>query len=146
MLRDGILRLAILVASALLAQCRMAECNVALTDVNALSWSDEATVKYVNGDTTSLRDLDLVLHVDRSFESGELQLDISVATPDSLRYVERVTVPAVAQWRGNIRRTDIRMPYRRRVRFALEGKYSIGIKPVGEVRGVEAAGINFSNR
>ncbi len=146
MLRDGILRLAILVASALLAQCRIAECNVALTDVNALSWSDEATVKYVNGDTTSLRDLDLVLHVDRSFESGELQLDISVATPDSLRYVERVTVPAVAQWRGNIRRTDIRMPYRRRVRFALEGEYAIGIKPVGEVRGVEAAGINFSNR
>ena len=73
MLRDGILRLAILVASALLAQCRMAECNVALTDVNALSWSDEATVKYVNGDTTSLRDLDLVLHVDRSYESGEVQ-------------------------------------------------------------------------
>lgn len=146
MLRGGILRFAIFVAAALLAQCRMAECNVALTDVNVMSWSDVATVKYINADTTSLRDLDLVLHVDRSFDSGDLQFDISVATPDSLRYVERVTVPATAQWRGNIRRTDIRMPYRRRVRFALEGEYAIGIKPVDEVRGVEAAGINFSNR
>jgi len=143
---DGILRFAAVAASVLLAQCRAAEYDVRLADVNAVSWSDEAVVKYINGDTTSLRDLDLVLHVDRSFGNGELQLDISVVTPDSLRYVERVTVNAAADWRGNIRRTDIRMPYRRYVRFALEGEYAIGIRPAGGVRGVEAAGIGLSNR
>ncbi len=139
-----ILRSAALLASVSLTQCRMAECNVTLADVNVTSWNDEATITYLNSDTASLRNLDLVLHVDRSFDSRELQFDIAVTTPDSLRCVERVTVPTTAEWRGNIRRTDIRTPYRRNVRFACEGKYVISIKPVAEVNGVEAAGMNFS--
>ena len=122
----------------------MVECDVALTDVNVASWRDEAAITWFNSDTTALRDLDLVLHVDRSFDCRELQLEIAVTTPDSLRYVERVTVPATVEWRGNIRRTDIRMPYRHNVRFAREGEYIIGITPVVEVNGVEAAGMNFS--
>lgn len=133
-------------ASVTLVQCRMAECNVALADVNVISWSDEAVVTFCNDDTTALRNLDLVLHVDRSFDSRELRFDIAVITPDSLRCVERVTVPSSVRWRGNIRRTDIRMPYRRNVRFACEGEYAVGITPVGEVNGVEAAGMDFSKQ
>ena len=68
---------------------------------------------------------------------------INVAVNQFVR-VERVTVPATVEWRGNIRRTDIRMPYRHNVRFAREGEYIIGITPVVEVNGVEAAGMNFS--
>lgn len=134
---------AMIVATALFTQCRMAECDVMIVDVNAGMWDDKATLTLVNNDTAAMRDLDLILHVNDNFDAEEIQLDIKVLTPDSLRYTERVALPVAARRPKDGQRHDIAIPYRRNVVFRRTGKYAVEITPVEGVSGVEAAGIHF---
>lgn len=143
MLRKGILIPVLTAASLLLTQCRMVECNVKVVDVDTRLWSEKATVTFVNGDTTSMRDMNVMLHVNRTFEAERVQLEIGMLTPDSLRYCERVTLPVDIEWGVNQQYIDVELPYRRNVHLAHEGEYIISLTPVTAVSGVEAAGINF---
>ncbi len=135
--------LAAAVATVICTQCRMADCSVRIVDVNTDMWDDEATITFVNNDTAAMRNLDLILHVNKDFDADSISLDITVFTPDSLRYRERVALPVNARWNADMRQVDIEVPYRRNVVFAHEGKYTINMTPVAGVSGVEAAGINF---
>lgn len=143
MLRRSISILVAIVATLVCTQCRMADCSVRIVDVNTDMWDDEATITFVNNDTAATRSLDLILHVNKDFEADSISLDITVFTPDSLRYSERVALPVNARWSAEMRQTDIEVPYRRNVTFAHEGEYTINMTPVAGIIGVEAAGINF---
>ncbi|MBE6203841.1 MAG: hypothetical protein E7136_00855 [Rikenellaceae bacterium] len=135
------------IAILLMVQCRVVENTVVMEDVDVRSWTDTATVKYINDDTTTLRNLSVTLHVNRLYDSKEIALEISTMTPDSLRHTEQVVMPAVADWPSEIATTtDIEIPYREDVRFRCNGEYVVRITPRKEVVGVEAAGINFQSK
>ena len=57
----------------------MVENTVVMEDVDVRSWTDAATVKYINDDTTTLRNLSVTLHVNRLYDSKEIALEISGA-------------------------------------------------------------------
>lgn len=135
------------IAILLMVQCRVVENTVVMEDVDVRSWTDAATVKYINDDTTTLRNLSVTLHVNRLYDSKEIALEISTMTPDSLRHTEQVVMPAAADWPSEIATTtDIEIPYRESVRFRCKGEYVVRITPRKEVVGVEAAGINFQSK
>ena len=135
------------IAILLMVQCRVVENTVVMEDVDVRSWTDAATVKYINDDTTTLRNLSVTLHVNRLYDSKEIALEISTMTPDSLRHTELVIMPAAADWPSEIATTtDIEIPYREDVRFRRKGEYVVRITPRKEVVGVEAAGINFQSK
>ncbi|MBR3775393.1 MAG: hypothetical protein IKL12_04720 [Alistipes sp.] len=105
------------------------------------------TVTYNNTDTTPLRDLNVTLHINRHFTASDIALEITTLTPDSLRYTESITLPIEAEWPGNnTMAIDVELPYRRDVHFSHEGEYSIILRPLQSLQGVEAAGINFQTK
>ena len=127
-----------------LTQCHVAESPVAMGDVSIDGWTEPVTVSYKNVNPDALRDLNVTLHVNRRFKAQNITLEISTFTPDSLRYQESVTLPVKAQWPNTKATTiDIALPYRRDVRFSHEGEYTMILRPLQSVVGVEAAGINF---
>ncbi len=128
----------------LLTQCRMSECNVVMADVDIDNWSDETELSYVNQQTVQNYDLSLMLHVNRRFRAEQLEVEVTMLTPDSLRYSERVVLPVEFSWEDTTTpTTDIALPYRTDVNLRCEGEYKMVITPQHSVVGVEAAGINF---
>ena len=135
------------IAILLMVQCRVVENTVVMEDVSVRSWTEATTIKYVNSDTTTLRNLSVTLHVNRLYNNDSIALEISTMTPDSLRYTEQVVMPATAEWPSeNATTTDVEIPYRKNARLRCEGEYVVRITPQKEVVGVEAAGINFESK
>lgn len=128
-------------------QCRVAESSVAMGDVSIDGWTEPVTVSYTNTDTAPLRDLSVTLHINRRFTAKHVALEITTLTPDSLRYTESVTLPVEAMWpSNNTMAIDVALPYRHDVRFSHEGEYSLILRPLQSLQGVEAAGINFQTK
>lgn len=136
-----------LMAVTMFTQCRVAESSVAMRDVSIDGWTEPVTVSYNNTDPTPLRDLNVTLHINRHFTVSDIALEITTLTPDSLRYTESITLPVQAEWPGNnTMAIDVELPYRRDVHFSHEGEYSIILRPLQSLQGVEAAGINFQTK
>lgn len=133
-------------ASMVLTQCRIAENTVVMEDVNISGWESSTVVKYQNRDTSSLRNMSLALHVNRLYYQEQIEVEICTMSPDSLRFTERVVLPAQAQWPSATAPTvDLEIPYRRDVHLRCEGEYVVSITPERSIRGVEAVGINFQS-
>ena len=136
-----------LMAVTMFTQCRVAESSVAMRDVSIDGWTEPVTVSYNNTDPTSLRDLNVTLHINRHFTASDIALEITTLTPDSLRYTESITLPVQTKWpSNNTMAIDVELPYRRDVHFSHEGEYSIILRPLQNLQGVEAAGINFQTK
>ena len=129
----------------LCVQCSKTELMVAMTDVNVRSWSDEATIEHENKDTSNQYDLDIVLHINDRFAANEVELEITMLSPDSLRCTEQVTISVNSQ-RPDVptaQAADITLPYRRDTKLSSKGNYIFRIKPLKPIVGVEAAGVHF---
>ena len=74
----------------------------------------------------------------------ELPLQITMFTPDSLRYTEQVVLPVKhQQLRPTAIAADIELPYREDVHLRCKGEYTWHITPSQNITGVEAVGIKF---
>lgn len=135
-------RMAIAAAAFLAASCVSPHGAVA-TDVSSASWSDPARITLANGDTTTLRDINLFLRCDDRFAEDTLTVRIRVCTPDSLRHEEPfvLVIPPAHTPAAISREADI--SYRRRVLLDRTGDYHLTITPCRPVKGVEAVGINI---
>ena len=128
-------------------QCGVTECEVVMTDVDAQCWDDSATISYQNSNTDVQRNLSVMLHINRHFDSNDIALEITTCTPDSLRYSEKVLLPIKVEWaNGVVDATDVELPYRRGANLRHKGEYKITITPKHPVKGVVAAGINFNSQ
>ena len=89
-------------------------------------------------------DMSVMLHINRSFKAEEVELQITMLTPDSLRYTEQVTLPVkLYDKHGAMAAIDVELPYRQNVELRRKGAYIWQITPVEEITGVEAVGISF---
>ncbi len=114
-----------------------------MEDVNPYGWSEMVEVEFENGDTTTQRDLYLVIRNNRDFRADSLPLRITLVNPDSAHYSEPVTAPMQHRRTPAALHPTDEIPYRRRVVLNRMGSYRICIEPLAEVRGVEAVGINI---
>lgn len=114
-----------------------------MEDVNPYGWEEMAAVEIENGDTATLRDLNLVIRANRDFRADSLHLELTLINPDSAYYAEEVSL-AMQHRRmpAALRMTD-EIPYRRSVVLNRMGSYRLVIRPLKEVEGVEAVGINI---
>ena len=127
----------------LFCSCSKKPDAVVMNDVNISDWSKTTTLVY-NNTTIGEVDMSIVLHVNRVFSAEEIALQITMFTPDSLRYTEQVTLPIeLKPERPTQAATDIEIPYRRNVEFRRKGEYIWQITPTTALNGVEAAGLSF---
>lgn len=125
--------------------CALRPNTVVMEDVNVKHWEQTATIVY-NNHSTQERNLSVMLHTTKAFEAEAITLRITMFSPDSLRHSEVVTLPiAPLKSRPSATSTDIEIPYRRGVTLKQEGEYTFQLTPIGSIRGVEAAGINFQS-
>lgn len=114
-----------------------------MEDVHPYRWQEAAEVRFENGDTTTLRDLRLVVRSNREFRNDSLRLKITLLNPDSAHYSEVVAAPMQHPHMPAALHLTDEIPYRRGVVLNRLGEYRILIEPQEEVRGVEAVGINI---
>lgn len=135
------------VAVLLFVQCSKADLAVSMTDVNINSWYETATIERINEDTESLYDLNIVLHINNHFRSDDIELEVTMISPDAVRHTERVALSCDSSWEGiTAHSNDIEIPYRRDVRLSTEGRYTFSLRPLTPLEGVEAAGIHFQKQ
>ncbi len=113
-------------------------------DVSSTAWSAPAVLDYDNADTTSLREMTLIVRHDDRMAGDSVTLLIVVCTPDSLRHEEslRIYIPQRNAAAALARETEV--PYRRKVRLAKEGTYRIEITPLRTVKGIGAVGMSIT--
>lgn len=129
-----------------LTQCRVRENTILMQSVDMRNWSNPVSVTYHNSDTTSLRNLSLTLHVNRLYEEEQIDVEVCMMSPDSLRYTELIALPTYPQWANPATlTTDVEVPYREGVKLRCEGEYIVTITPHRTMRGVEAVGMNFKS-
>lgn len=114
-----------------------------MCDVDIYGWNESAVVNTENGDTTTLRDIEIVIRANRNFRLDTLHLKVRVLRPDLSFYDQEVKLPIRHRRRPASLRLIDQIPYRRRVVLSMEGTYCFNLKPVGIVEGVEAVGINI---
>ena len=107
------------------------------------SWSRVKSLAYINIDTLSQRDLNIAIRYNDNFENNILPLRMTIMTPDSMLFEDTVMLqllrPATAL---SVSTTESR-PYRTDVVLNRKGAYIFAFKPLTEVRGVEAIGIEL---
>lgn len=125
-------------------QCRRVDNQVITRDVDIRAWEERVELEFDHGRQSTQCDMDIVLHVNRAFEQREVAFEITLFTPDSLSYSERVISEVDVEW-GNAARynTDVAIEYRRDIRLDREGVYRVAIRPLQTMAGVESAGINL---
>lgn len=133
----------IFISSLILTACSITPNMVAMSDVDNKDWSEAAQLTYTNSSIEQC-DMSIVIHVNHSFAMEELPLQITMFTPDSLRYTEQVVLPVKhQQLRPTTIAADIELPYREDVHLRCKGEYTWHITPSQNITGVEAVGIKF---
>lgn len=129
---------------ALFVYCGRVKNHVVCCDVDVRMWDERVEFVYENLAPQTMCDMDIVLHVNRTFKEKDLELEITLCTPDSLRYSERVKAPVSVEWGPTAEYfADVAIEYRSNVTLSHEGIYLVAIRPLRQIRGVESAGINF---
>ena len=135
------------IAVLLFVQCGKADLRVAMADVSISSWEESASVEYINNDTTTRYDMSIVLHTNSRFDFSDMELEVTMTSPDAIRHTERIALSCNSEQEAKASSGgDIEIPYRRDVRFAHKGEYHISLRPLQDVVGVEAAGITFQTK
>lgn len=138
------LRFVAIVAVAAVATGCITPHQSAACDVDPFGWSTTAEVVFDNADTLSLRDAEFFLRCDERFDTDTLTLRVATVAPDSLRFVEYVSLHIPPVTTPAPLTAEAVVPYRRRIRLAQQGAYRFFITPCRSVRGVEAIGIHFA--
>ncbi|MBR1961642.1 MAG: hypothetical protein IKA26_01625 [Alistipes sp.] len=137
----GIILAAVMVA---FSAC-LAPQSAHMTGVDARSWRRAESITYINNDTLSLRDMNIVLRHNSDLKQNTLPLKIAITTPDA-RYFEEIREVKLQQSKTafTVAATNS-IPYRTNVLLSQRGCYIISFEPLSEVRGVEAIGVEFSD-
>ena len=134
----------VVVCVAAMSGCGRLTNRVVCQDVNVMAWVDRAEVALEHEGDFRRCDMDILLHVNRMFDEESVALELTFTTPDSLRYSECVEVPVSVDWGTTAKYySDIVVEYRRDVKLKKDGIYSVSIRPLKPLRGVESAGVNF---
>lgn len=128
------------------AHCGRVTNHVVCCDVNVREWDESVEIVYENQTPQTMYDMDIVLHVNRTFQEKDVEFEIILTSPDSLRYSECIKAPASIDWGLAECFTDVSIKYRRDVTFLREGEYLVAIRPLKQMKGVESVGINFRKK
>lgn len=116
-----------------------------MADVDPRGWraGDAVVLKYENADTIGRRPLNLVLRCDRGFSLSALPLEITVTTPDSVSFTERIEADMHAGVSANKSGFEAIVPYRSNAVLDRSGTYLFAFSPLTpeSVKGVTAIGI-----
>ncbi len=130
----------------------MASCGVEsptqsyLSDVDPLMWRQVAPIAINNRDTTSMRDIAIVVRHQPHERLDSITLRITTQSPDSTRFTEKITIRLGAKRRRRLGATITEIvPYRENVVFGQRGIYNIGIYPTPPLKGVEAIGVEIES-
>ena len=123
----------LLILGSFLAGC-LHPTQAVMSDVDLYDWHEGAVVEVENGDTTTLRDLSLVIRSNRSFRADSIRLEL---------FIETVGFPMHHLHRAAALRNVDEIPYRRRVVLDRPGTYRITLTPTARIEGIEAVGINI---
>ena len=135
------------IAVLLFAQCSKADLRVAMADVSISGWEESVTIEYINNDTTSRYDMNIVLHTNNRFNFSDMELEVTMTSPDAIRHTERVALRCNTEQEAKASRGgDIEIPYRRDVKLSGKGTYHFSLRPLHPIVGVEAAGVNFQQQ
>lgn len=114
-----------------------------MTDTPVRGWREAVGITIDNSDTTTPRDLFLLVRRNGNFMGDTLSLAVDTFTPDSLHFCERADFPVLRTRRAAALRDVVRIPYRRRAILRRQGCYRIAFTPLGPVDGIEAVGIDL---
>lgn len=116
-----------------------------MVDINPRGWGagDAVILKYENTDTIGRHALSVVLRCDREFSLNALPLEITVTTPDSVSFTDRIEADMRAGVSANKSGFEAVAPYRSSVMFDRQGTYIFAFSPLTResVTGVTAIGI-----
>ena len=111
--------------------------------VNSILWSDVARITINNSDTTSLRNIDIIIRYNSNFVGDSLRLNVATTTPDSILFREEVVINMPRSVAPSVISNEMVVGYRRDVLFDKEGEYTMEFSPMSEVEGVKAVGVNI---
>ena len=111
--------------------------------VNSILWSDVARITINNSDTTSLRNIDIIIRYNSNFVGDSLRLNVATTTPDSILFREEVVINMPRSVAPSVISNEMVVGYRRDVLLDKEGEYTMEFSPMSEVEGVKAVGVNI---
>ena len=135
-------RLMIAIVAFTLCSC-IAPQNAAMVGVDVRSWVKVKSVVYENSDTLSLRNLNIAIRYNDNFEETSLPLKVVIMSPDTRIFEETITLQLLRPSTALAISTTESLPYRTNVSFGQKGTYVFAFKPLTEVRGIEAIGIEL---
>ncbi len=135
-------------AAAFTPGCGRSESRYSPVDPTGWNGADAVTVCISNTDTLSLRNMDIFVAYDpANTECGEVTFEITVTTPDSLRFTDTLglRLPDSGATAGNAMHTAT-AAYRHDARLLREGEYIFTIRHTSPqpLRGIRGVGIETS--
>lgn len=137
-----VLRMAVCAAIALLTGCISAHQSF-VVETSDREWAEPIEVIIPNEDTTSLRDVRIVLRHDNSFKRESLEVEIVAMRPDSVAYGESFVMHFADDRRSKSALHDVMCAYRGDVLFDMVGDYRISITPKQSQTGILAVGVDI---
>ena len=117
--------------------------NSVMVAVDLPKWSEAKSIVYKNSNTSAQHDLNIAIRYNDNFKETMLPLKIAIVAPDKRMFEDTVSLqlkrPATAL---TVSTTESR-PYRTNIILDQEGEYIFAFKPLTELRGVEAIGIEL---
>lgn len=149
----GAMKSAAMIVAAAATMTAMTRCStrcdsiVCPADPGGWRREDTLTMRYLNSDTTSLRDAMLTVTAERDAAMPEMELRISLTAPDSTSAVDRFLFrAATAEPHGRSMTTGI-APYRTDILLGQKGAYTFRIWHENDtpLRGIRAVGIELKD-
>lgn len=132
----------VVVAMAVLVGCIAPE-TTQMTGVSMRAWNSAESLCYTNTDTLLLRSLNIAMRYNNNFKRRALPIKIIVMTPDSLCFVDSITLyPRKPRPTLGLATTEC-LPYRSNVLLNQKGPYTFTFEPYEEVKGIEAIGVEL---
>ncbi len=117
--------------------------NAVMVGVDLNSWDKVKSVVYENSDTLSLRNLNIAIRYNSNFEEASLPLKLAIMAPDNRIFQDTISLQLERSSAAVAISTTESRPYRTDVLLNQKGSYIFAFKPLIEVRGVEAIGIEL---
>ena len=136
------MRIIVAVAAIAMSSCTAPQ-NASMVGVDMHSWVKVESLTYENSDTLSLRNLNIAIRYNDNFEETVLPLRVTVMTPDARIFDDTLSLQLLHPSTALAVSTTESRPYRKNVTLNQKGTYVFAFKPLTEVKGVEAIGIEF---
>ena len=117
--------------------------NTQMVGVDVQSWDSAECITYDNGDTISLRNINIALRYNNNFKQTTLPLKVAITTPDARHFEEEVVLALRHPRTALTVATTESLPYRADVLLNQKGLYTFSFEPQSAVRGMEAIGIEL---